>query len=302
MMEGVDNHWVISGDRRYAAYPDLEPGQYTFNVNVTNSAGLLSGPPKTIEIDILPPPWQSWWAYTLYGIIIVASLYGVLLAHVARNRAIERVREAERDQFRKRLARDFHDEAGNKITLISLLSDRARKKSEDNPEVKEILANMQVYVQDLRAGMRDFIWIMDPSHDSAFDTVVRFRDFADKVCEQAGIQFVENGRNEQLKNVKMTGNVRRHMLLIFKEAMYNSLKHANPDKISFTVRKDSTDDWEFILEDDGLGLNSARRNEGGHGLENMRARAAQINADIEIGSVNGSGTRVSLKWSPPVNE
>ena len=39
-MEGVDKDWVYSGTRRYASYPNLEPGQYVFRVKGSNSDGV----------------------------------------------------------------------------------------------------------------------------------------------------------------------------------------------------------------------------------------------------------------------
>jgi signal transduction histidine kinase len=267
-------------------------------VRVNNREGIPNIGMKSVHIEILPPPWRTWWAYTIYGILFLAGIFGLLWMQAERSRSIERARAAERDQFRKKLARDFHDEAGNKITLLSLLTDRARKKSEGNAEVEHLLLEQQEYIQQLRNGMRDFIWIMDPSKDKLFDTVVRFRDFAEKACEQADVTFTEKGRTETLRDSVMPGNVRRHFILIFKEALNNSLKYANAGNISFTVRKNAAQHWEFELRDDGIGFDMHRVSQQGNGLDNMRSRATQINSVLDIRTAKDSGTSVILTWKP----
>jgi signal transduction histidine kinase len=296
-MEGVDLDWIRSGDRRFASYPALGPGTYTFRVNVCNRDGDCNIAYKSLMIEILPPPWKTWWAYLIYIVLILSALFGLLWIQAERSRAIEKARAAERDMFRKKMARDFHDEAGNKITLLSLLTDRARKRSENNPEVKDLLIDLQDQIQELRAGMRDFIWIMDPSRDTLFDTVVRFRDFAEKVCEQAEVSFDEKGRTETLRDIIMPGNVRRHFLLIFKEGLNNTLKYAEAHQITFSVRRKDSQVWVFMLEDDGNGFD-LKQSSDGHGLGNMKARALQIGAVLDITSDIGIGTRVQLTWNP----
>jgi signal transduction histidine kinase/streptogramin lyase len=296
-MEGVDLDWIRSGDRRFASYPALGPGTYTFRVNVCNRDGDCNIAYKSLMIEILPPPWKTWWAYLIYIVLMLSALFGLLWIQAERSRAIEKARAAERDMFRKKMARDFHDEAGNKITLLSLLTDRARKRSENNPEVKDLLIDLQDQIQELRAGMRDFIWIMDPSRDTLFDTVVRFRDFAEKVCEQAEVSFDEKGRTETLRDIIMPGNVRRHFLLIFKEGLNNTLKYAEAHQITFSVRRKDSQVWVFMLEDDGNGFD-LKQSSDGHGLGNMKARALQIGAVLDITSDIGIGTRVQLTWNP----
>ncbi|MFM9709504.1 triple tyrosine motif-containing protein, partial [Streptomyces galilaeus] len=40
MMEGVDKNWIFSGDKRFARYPSLTPGHYTFKVKASNDDGI----------------------------------------------------------------------------------------------------------------------------------------------------------------------------------------------------------------------------------------------------------------------
>jgi signal transduction histidine kinase/DNA-binding response OmpR family regulator/streptogramin lyase len=67
---GIDKDWVESGNRRRANYIHLPPGQYTFKVQGSNSAGIWSDKMATLSIISLPPWWLTWWAYLLYAVVV----------------------------------------------------------------------------------------------------------------------------------------------------------------------------------------------------------------------------------------
>ncbi|MCQ4947855.1 hypothetical protein NE602_26965 [Bacteroides cellulosilyticus] len=49
----------------------MKSGTYTFYVKSSNSNGIWDEYVQTVIVVILPPPWITWWAYTLYIIILV---------------------------------------------------------------------------------------------------------------------------------------------------------------------------------------------------------------------------------------
>ncbi|TKG93742.1 hybrid sensor histidine kinase/response regulator [Puteibacter caeruleilacunae] len=76
-LEGYNEEWVfVESDRRFASFANLRPGDYKFLVTAANSDGTWSSNPATIELEILPPWWQTWWAYLMYGLIV---FFGLLL-------------------------------------------------------------------------------------------------------------------------------------------------------------------------------------------------------------------------------
>lgn len=77
-LEGFDKDWINAGTRRYATYTNLDGGHYTFHVKGSNNDGIWNEIGTSIQLDIAPPPWKTWWAYTLY----VFALIGVVLAYV----------------------------------------------------------------------------------------------------------------------------------------------------------------------------------------------------------------------------
>jgi two-component system sensor histidine kinase ChiS len=99
MLEGFDNEWIEAGRRRFATYTNLDGGNYTFRVKGSNNDGVWNEEGITININITPPPWQTWWAYALYSLAAAAMVLGYV-----RYRTLAQARELE--QQRKELAQE----------------------------------------------------------------------------------------------------------------------------------------------------------------------------------------------------
>ena len=73
-LEGVDEQWVDIGTRRVVTFSHLPAGDYVFRVQGTNSLGIWSGKEATLKITVLPPWWNTWWAYLIYLTIAAFGL------------------------------------------------------------------------------------------------------------------------------------------------------------------------------------------------------------------------------------
>lgn len=77
-LEGFDKDWIYSGSRRYATYTNLDGGTYTFRVKGSNNDGVWNEEGTSIKLIITPPPWKTWWAYTLYAVSLVSAVIGYI--------------------------------------------------------------------------------------------------------------------------------------------------------------------------------------------------------------------------------
>jgi signal transduction histidine kinase len=94
-LENYDKNWMPASSERRAYYFNIPPGNYVFHVKAINSYGAWAE--KKINIILLPPWWRTWWAYALYGILIVTSIFGFDRFQRRRILLIERQRTQKRE-------------------------------------------------------------------------------------------------------------------------------------------------------------------------------------------------------------
>lgn len=87
-LEGFEDDWIYSGNRRLANYTGVPPGEYTFRVKGSNNDGYWNEEGTSIRISILPPFWRTWWAYAIYLLVFVAIIYSIIHFYLRRQRLL----------------------------------------------------------------------------------------------------------------------------------------------------------------------------------------------------------------------
>ena len=124
-MVGFNDVWFESGAVRAATYTNLPPGHYTFQVRASNNDGVWNEQGASLAILITPPWWRTWWAYALYGTLVLAALFGARRYEMNRLRLKARLEiqhvEAEQlrelDRARSRLFANVSHEFRTPLTL-----------------------------------------------------------------------------------------------------------------------------------------------------------------------------------------
>jgi len=120
----------------------------------------------------------------------------------------------------------------------------------------------------------------------------RLTQFGNELFEHSQIHFMGQIDEGPIMDYSIDIDNRRHIILLFKEAMNNTLKYAGAGEVIFRIRQ-SGDDLVFSLSDTGVGFELDRQRDG-YGLKNMMSRARQIKATLEIKSSEDEGTQVVL--------
>ncbi len=144
MLEGLDRDWIHSGNRRYAEYTDLRPGRYTFRVTGSNNSGVWNPVGTSLQIAIRRPPWYSWWAFSVYGLILAGLILWVraMILNRARTRRaveIERLKKekvVELDRAKSRFFANISHEFRTPLTLIMGHVDDLEGQSGDEVRIK----------------------------------------------------------------------------------------------------------------------------------------------------------------------
>lgn len=94
-LEGYDKDWLYTNSPS-ASYTNLPSGDYTFLVRGANNDGVWSET-SSIKVNVLPPFWLTWWAYSLYilaagGIVFLALRYFLLGALLKKEEELHQVK------------------------------------------------------------------------------------------------------------------------------------------------------------------------------------------------------------------
>ncbi|MBZ0112626.1 MAG: diguanylate cyclase [Thermoanaerobaculia bacterium] len=96
-LEGWDDDWLeTDARRRFATYTNLPAGDYRFLVRAARPGGQWSEPGPGLVLNVLPPPWRTWWAYTLYTAAGLSLLWGLIWS--LQRRTEQQRQRAEREE------------------------------------------------------------------------------------------------------------------------------------------------------------------------------------------------------------
>jgi signal transduction histidine kinase len=208
---------------------------------------------------------------------------------------IEQLRENEKKQqkimqIRDDIARDLHDELGGDLSSISMVSHAALHQMNTTPELaRQSLRQIGETARKVVRVMREIVWSLHSSHDASDQFAIQLRETALTLFEHHPIQLHFDFGNEV---APVPAFVRRDLLLIYKELMHNTLRHAGAKNI-YIYFKASPHSIELTVQDDGQGFDVSA-DLSGHGLMSLRQRANSLNGHLTMHSNATEGTRTTF--------
>jgi signal transduction histidine kinase len=200
------------------------------------------------------------------------------LAALHRQERLEAARTV-REQERQRLTRDLHDGISGHLVSIIAMAER----DEDNARSIEQAARRAL--DDLRL----VIYSLDIGDRELPLALANFRERLIPQLQRIGVAL--DWSTAELPEVSgVTPGNALTILRILQEAITNALKHGPAQRIEIRGAPVQGGRAAIVIENDGSPFTAVR---AGHGLENMRRRARQLQAEIEIGPLP-AGTRLTL--------
>ncbi len=132
-LDPLDDEWINVGSQRTVRFANLSPGDYNFQVKASNSDGVWSSKPDSVQFTITPSWWTTWWAYALYFAILAFLAYRVY--HFLLSRKIEdseRKRLKEINQLKNTLFTNITHEFRTPLTVIKGMADSIKLDLENN--------------------------------------------------------------------------------------------------------------------------------------------------------------------------
>lgn len=295
MLEGFDKDWVYCGDRRFARYTNLNPGNYTFRVKGTNHDGVWNPQGAALSIAIVPPFWMTWWFKILTVAATLAAVAGAA-KYVSVRKFQQRLEAIERQQTlsreRERISKDMHDELGANLTKIAILGELAQQNLANPQKLRSDLQKISATARATIDSMSEIIWAINPKNNSLDNLAAYLRKCAADCFELAAINYRLHFP-EAVPGHPISAEFRRHVFLVVKEAIHNVVKHARATEAEVQlISCDHT--LEISIRDNGQGFVPETVNGCGNGLRNMSKRMADVGGEFEIQSQPQEGTRVRI--------
>lgn len=225
------------------------------------------------------------------GVVALGCLAALAFAWASRRHGRERRRDME--ALRQRIARDVHDEIGSGLGTISLLSQMAGAKASHPEEARQDFAEINHLSREITESLRDIVWLIRPETRTLGDLAQRLRETAAAMLAAVPYSF---SVDPAVQGRELPLEFKRQVLLVFKEALHNLMRHAAARHALVKVGGDAN---QFILDlqDDGRGFDPTLPVSGA-GLTGMKQRAATLGGKLEITSAPGSGTqlRLAVPW------
>lgn len=189
---------------------------------------------------------------------------------------------------RNRISADMHDDLGAGMTTIRLYSELAKNKIGDRsiPEIEKISSS----ANELLNKMNAIIWSMSSSNDSLGNMVAYIRSYSLEYFENSGVNCTISIPDD-LPNIVVSGEIRRNVFLVVKEALNNVLKHSKATEVNITLQR-VPDGLKLFIKDNGVGIDFEKLRQFGNGLKNMKKRMDDIGIIFSI--ENNNGTLVTL--------
>ncbi|MBR3820966.1 MAG: sensor histidine kinase [Kiritimatiellae bacterium] len=267
--------------------------------------GIVVLPRSADDIRILAAP--SWWTPARFAIItaLLVLIIVVILIHnrILKALASRKGRELYNEQIdhakaelkveeRTRLAVEIHDSMSQMLTGTALQIDAAMRIGDKGFDAaKGYLHNARQMLASCRHELRCCLWDL------------RSRTFEEKNMAEAVERTIANHLGQTASTVRF--NVPRealsdsdaHVVLrIIRELTVNAIRHGHASYVK--IAGELKDGFiKFSVRDDGCGFDpkTAKGPEQGHfGIQGIRERVAAINGSIDIRSVPGKGTRITV--------
>jgi signal transduction histidine kinase len=197
--------------------------------------------------------------------------------HASRSRIVQAA-----DDARRRLERDLHDGAQQRLTTVGLIlrSAQAKPGAQADPEVARVLAQG---IEELQAGLAELRTLargLHPAILSEEGLVPALRALTSRSPVPVKLLAPALGR--------LSGPVETAAYFVVSEALTNVVKHANASRAQVRVERD---DGVVIVEivDDGSGGAAI---DAGSGLRGLSDRVAALDGQLGVDSPTRGGTRV----------
>ncbi|MBZ0296332.1 MAG: PAS domain-containing protein [Anaerolineae bacterium] len=205
----------------------------------------------------------------------------------------ERTQEMAAIQERQRLAQDLHDSVSQALFSATTIAQAVPLTWQKNPE--KAMEQLRQVVQINRAAMGEMrILLLELRPQAIIKTPLN--NLLQHLIDAAkGRAMIDADLKMQGKEFELPSETHVALYRLAQESVNNILKHSHATEFTIDLRY-GNDHVMLEVRDNGVGFDTTQVT-GGMGLSNLRERAEDINAQLDITSAPGKGTTIRVNWS-----
>lgn len=294
---GLDSIWEKSNNLTGINYT-LQPGSYTLEVKSHPVLSLNETSLKNFTIIISPPWWQTWWFRIGASVFAIALIYFIIYRY-NRKKYLDKIREFEAHKQiqseRERISRELHDNIGSQLSFIISNIDWAIENKDNikKEDEKKNLSAINDTARNVMGNLRESIWALNKEK-------ITLEEFADKlkayiqniISLKPAIQFISEENIQS--NISFSPIDALNIFRICQECINNVFRHSGATILKLNIVSATPQNFCINIEDNGKGFDVEQNMSGHYGLENMKYRAQELNANVDIISAPGEGTNISI--------
>jgi signal transduction histidine kinase len=188
------------------------------------------------------------------------------------------------DEARRRLERDLHDGAQQRLVSLSMELSAAESRLPDLPETHEVLAEARGVLRDVLEDLRELSRGLHPTALSEGGLAAALRSLSRRSAIPVDLEL-----DADVESLPETVEVAAYYTV--SEALTNTAKHAGATRVHVRVAR-REDGLQLTIADDGKGGADPAN---GSGLTGLADRVEAIGGTLRIDSPDGQGTTLSVR-------
>lgn len=198
--------------------------------------------------------------------------------------------DAEEEQ-RRRIAREIHDEMGQRLTALHLELHLLRRASGGAVSIERI-DSMDRLIHDAAETVRRVASDLRPSMLDDFGLSAAIENELVQLQRRTGIEYDLSFPD---LDPPLDRNAKTALFRMVQEMLTNVVRHSGATRLSMSMSV-ADDGIELRLHDDGRGITAAEvTSERSLGLVGIRERAHALGGYVEFDGSPGAGTRVTVR-------
>jgi signal transduction histidine kinase len=274
-------------------------------------------PAGSVVLNRELPVWRRY-LWTLLATVALVAVQGVIIGTLLVQRRTRRrveaalrlseekarasyneVREvagrliSAREGERTRIARDLHDDIGQRVASLSIALSRIKRQIPDasNP-ARQSLSDLERQSTQLSSDLRHLSHELHPGALEHLGLLEALRERCDDFRQESGLS-VQFDVAETWRDVSDALSL--CLYRVAQEALRNVATHARAQSVTISLEQHNGHVMMHVI-DDGCGFDpKAKSRRSGLGLVSLNERVHMLGGTLDVAAASGAGTRIAVK-------